>query len=305
MESDARMAEYAAAIFMREIGYPDATPTKASGDNGIDVYSTEAVAQVKWHSKPVGRPDIQSLVGSASVIHDGKALLFFSRVGFSRDATEFADRMGIRLFESDRSGGGGDRFLASNSLAADLLCGYRVESSEADESVLLDVKFNTPEEWIRSPFPDSRPPTVRLRTADGSFARPLVSAPQRAQRIVEEICRVELPRALNTWKFHEKTPNDTGSWVALIVGLASRSDPQFVKFVTGPFDTTNCRLLVEALNKLKWNSAFVKWAEPSNYFGHCSLRSGVSAEFIGRVEAPKLKGECISFSGGLRFSVVK
>lgn len=301
MESDARIAEYAAAIFMREIGFADASPTKASGDNGIDVYSADAVAQVKWHAKPVGRPDLQNLVGSSSQIHDGKKLLFFSRKGFSREAVQFADQMPIALFTSVPADG--QAFSPVNGYAINLLVDPLGNGVESSDGVLLDVKYNTPTSWIQSTSLNIKSPTVRLRGEDGTFGQPLVRSQKAPERLIEEVHHLELPRALNTWKFHEKSPNDTGWWAALIAGLANDEEPQLVKVLIGPFDRTNARLLVEAFNKLRWHRKFFKQAEVSNYFGHCSFGSG-DTEFLGRISAPKADGDRISFGGTLRFSVV-
>ncbi|WP_100350487.1 restriction endonuclease [Luteimicrobium subarcticum] len=57
-------AEAAAAHFMRQyLGCTDATTTARGSDGGLDIRARGAVAQVKHHARPVGRPDIQRLVG--------------------------------------------------------------------------------------------------------------------------------------------------------------------------------------------------------------------------------------------------
>lgn len=55
-------AESTACQWMRKNGYPDARLTQPGADGGIDVASSKAVAQVKHHSKPVDRPDVQQLL---------------------------------------------------------------------------------------------------------------------------------------------------------------------------------------------------------------------------------------------------
>ncbi|WP_181724509.1 restriction endonuclease [Nocardia gipuzkoensis] len=53
-------AENSAAQHMRALGFPDAKVTPRGADGGIDGTSSRAIAQVKWHTAPTGRPDVQS-----------------------------------------------------------------------------------------------------------------------------------------------------------------------------------------------------------------------------------------------------
>lgn len=90
-------AEAAAAHHMRTVlELTDATLSPAGADQGIDVTSSTAVAQVKHLSRPVGRPDLQRLVGA----NEGpRRMLFYSTSGYSREAIAYADRLWIALFQ--------------------------------------------------------------------------------------------------------------------------------------------------------------------------------------------------------------
>ena len=56
-------AEANAAEWMRTHGYPDATLTGGSSDQGIDVSASGALAQVKWEASQVGRPSCSAWSG--------------------------------------------------------------------------------------------------------------------------------------------------------------------------------------------------------------------------------------------------
>ena len=99
---DWRDAELAAAEWMRAHGWPDAYAAGRGADNGLDVISGNAVAQVKWHSKPMGRPDLQKLVGATWNI--GATMLAFSRSGFTAPAIAFAEDNGVGLFVLHENG---------------------------------------------------------------------------------------------------------------------------------------------------------------------------------------------------------
>lgn len=89
-------AEEVAAAHMRGVlGYEDARITGAGTDNGIDVTSLFAVAQVKHLTAPVGQPDVQRLVGANET---AKTMLFYSSSGYSKIAIEYAERSGVALF---------------------------------------------------------------------------------------------------------------------------------------------------------------------------------------------------------------
>ena len=95
-------AETAAADWMRFFGFADANPTPPGADGGVDVRSTAAVAQVKAHMTPVGRPDLQRLHGVA--VSEGRKGLFFSLMYYSPQALAWADEVGMALFRFDYSG---------------------------------------------------------------------------------------------------------------------------------------------------------------------------------------------------------
>jgi hypothetical protein len=88
-------AEALAAQHMRSIGFPDAVVTGAGTDGGVDVISSAAIAQVKFHAVPVGSPDVQRLKGAA---HEHETALFYSASGYTEAAKLFADKAGIALF---------------------------------------------------------------------------------------------------------------------------------------------------------------------------------------------------------------
>jgi hypothetical protein len=95
-------AETAAAQWMRYWGWIDARVTREGADEGIDVMSKDAIAQVKAYMTPVGRPDIQNLFGVASA--ERKTALFFALTGYTNEATAWANRAGVALFRFDLQG---------------------------------------------------------------------------------------------------------------------------------------------------------------------------------------------------------
>lgn len=90
-------AEQLAAAALRQFGYQDARVTESGADGGIDVRSSRIVAQVKYTSRPVGRPVLQQLVGAA----DGLPCAAFALEGYTQQAHEYADERGIALFSLD------------------------------------------------------------------------------------------------------------------------------------------------------------------------------------------------------------
>ncbi|MGN2641151.1 restriction endonuclease [Nocardia takedensis] len=96
-------AERLAAGIMIGLGYQGVSLTTAGADGGIDVRSNTAIAQVKLHSKPTGRPDLQKLCGARALNHDLE-MLFFSAMGYSAAAIEYADETGMALFVYDLTG---------------------------------------------------------------------------------------------------------------------------------------------------------------------------------------------------------
>lgn len=95
-------AEEAAARWMRYWGWEDARTTPPGADEGIDVVSEHAIAQVKAYMNPVGRPEIQNLFGVASA--EGKVGLFFALTGYTAEAEAWADKAGVGLFRFDLQG---------------------------------------------------------------------------------------------------------------------------------------------------------------------------------------------------------
>lgn len=91
-------AERNAAAWMRHWGYSDAQVTAGGADGGVDVRSARALAQVKFEAAQVGAPTVQRLVGARGLAHH-QSLLFFSGAGYARPAVEYADMMGIALFQ--------------------------------------------------------------------------------------------------------------------------------------------------------------------------------------------------------------
>jgi hypothetical protein len=98
-----RDAEFLAMEWMVYFGFEDAFVTNPGQDGGIDVDSSEALAQVKFQALPVGRPVVQQLLGVASL--QNKLAFFFSSSGYSSSAVEFADEADISLFEFSINGG--------------------------------------------------------------------------------------------------------------------------------------------------------------------------------------------------------
>lgn len=93
--TDYKKAEEIAAAWLRRFGYWDAHVTPDRQDDGIDVESRGAVAQVKnWRTKRVGIADVQRLAGSAET---GQACFFFSASGYTRAASRWAAGAGHRV----------------------------------------------------------------------------------------------------------------------------------------------------------------------------------------------------------------
>jgi hypothetical protein len=115
-------AEGLAADWMRYFGFVDARAnTTHSADGGIDVRSSEAVAQVKMHGRKASRPDLQRLTAAASA--EQRRPLFFSQAGFARPAADWAAEQGVALFEFDYAGG----IEPINDLARGIMAGQMRE----------------------------------------------------------------------------------------------------------------------------------------------------------------------------------
>ncbi|WP_418058084.1 restriction endonuclease [Pimelobacter simplex] len=93
-EADWKRAEQLAALALRRFGYLDAQVTESGSDGGIDVRATGLLAQVKYTSRPVGRPVIQQLLGAA----DGLPVACFALSGYTQQALTFSADRGISLF---------------------------------------------------------------------------------------------------------------------------------------------------------------------------------------------------------------
>lgn len=95
-------AELNARDLLVSWGYPDAVATTGGADGGIDVRSSRALAQVKWKGGGTGRPDVQKLVGARGT--GSQQLFFFSAAGYSKQAVDYADEVGVALFTYDPTG---------------------------------------------------------------------------------------------------------------------------------------------------------------------------------------------------------
>jgi hypothetical protein len=111
-------AEKVSAAWIRRLGYPDAEVSPPGSDNGVDVRSVGAVAQVKcWARRRVGIREVQRIAGSAE---PGQACAVFSTSGYTRKAYEWAcvsDRE-VALFRLRRDG----TIRADNRWADLMLC---------------------------------------------------------------------------------------------------------------------------------------------------------------------------------------
>lgn len=96
-------AELNAAEKLRSWGFLDATATLVGTDGGIDVYSRHAIAQVKREAARTGRGYIQNLYGARGT-DTTKRMYFFSAAGYSKQAIDEANILGIGLFTYDVTG---------------------------------------------------------------------------------------------------------------------------------------------------------------------------------------------------------
>lgn len=92
---DWRLAERIACEWLQSNGFTDAAVTASGADGGVDVVSSSLVAQVKAHSKPVGRPPIQNIHGIA--VSSGRCSAVFSTSGYSPQALDWATGNGVAL----------------------------------------------------------------------------------------------------------------------------------------------------------------------------------------------------------------
>ena len=127
---DWQSAELAAATWMRDFGYRDATASPGGSDAGIDVHASRALAQVKYRRSTTGRPDLQRLIGAThtqpqstpdAVQHETPDLLFFTLSGYSDPAYAYAEHHQIALFTYTERG----ELSAANDLAWTIATGSR------------------------------------------------------------------------------------------------------------------------------------------------------------------------------------
>ena len=97
-----RDAEIYAAEVMEATGFTNVVPTGLGADGGIDVESTEAIAQVKLEGRRSSREQLQRLYGIAA--HRDVLAIFFSLGGYSAQAIQWAEETGMHLFEFEFDG---------------------------------------------------------------------------------------------------------------------------------------------------------------------------------------------------------
>jgi TPR repeat protein len=97
-----REAEEVAAEWLRYLGFLDASVTPVGPDQGIDVNSSEAVAQVKMEGVSTSRPTVQGLAGVAAL--ENKKAFFFSLGGFTSEAIAWSEKANVFLFQFDLQG---------------------------------------------------------------------------------------------------------------------------------------------------------------------------------------------------------
>lgn len=96
-------AEQAAAEWLRSVGYRDVRAALGAGaDGGVDLRGTGIIGQVKATVSPAGRPVVQQTYGIAAA--EGCQAAVFSLGGFTAQAVEWADTVGIMLFAFDLQG---------------------------------------------------------------------------------------------------------------------------------------------------------------------------------------------------------
>lgn len=97
-----RDAELVAAEWMSYLGFTEIRPSDPGSDGGVDVWSKEAVAQVKAETSRTGRPKIQQHHGVA--VSQKKRPVFFSLAGYTPPALGYAEANGVVLFTFDLQG---------------------------------------------------------------------------------------------------------------------------------------------------------------------------------------------------------
>lgn len=114
--------EQAAGAFLTGLGFAGVRIADAGADGGVDVRVVGAlVGQVKAQESKVGSPALQQLYGIARA--EDLQALFFSKSGYSKAATEWANSVEMPLFEVahgadgfvvDWVNGPAKRFVAAN-----------------------------------------------------------------------------------------------------------------------------------------------------------------------------------------------
>jgi hypothetical protein len=94
-------AEVFAQKYMRWLGFSDAKVTSEVSDEGKDVDSRQAVAQVKDMGTGVGRPMLQQIKGVAAA--EGKIPMFFAR-SYAATSKDWGEKHDIALFEFNLKG---------------------------------------------------------------------------------------------------------------------------------------------------------------------------------------------------------
>ncbi len=102
MAEDAIDFELLAAQWIYVWGDRDVEVTAQTNDSGIDVRSWCCLGQVKFYSNgKVGSPDIQRLKGASSIDATRDPVFFAFSTGYSVDAINFANQVGVALFQFD------------------------------------------------------------------------------------------------------------------------------------------------------------------------------------------------------------
>lgn len=198
-------AERVAASIMRQLGFADARQTQRSGDGGIDVLSSGGVAQVKWQTAKVGRPALQNLVGAAH-IHGTPAMLFFARVGYSAQAVQFADSVGMQLFTFGLDGSYRPVNHHAGTMSGSVVAGQHIAPEVARMQEFLGNQWRA-EERVREAELAERQRlwaerkrqevVTEQRRAQAQLARSqrLAAARERDERVAEILAAGKKPRS--------------------------------------------------------------------------------------------------------------
>lgn len=108
-------AEANAAHWMKQWGYSDSRVTGGGADQGVDVRSTAALAQVKHQVESVECADLQRIFAARS--QGGQQLMVFTDAGYVPAAVVYADMAAMLLFRYDLDGD----LYAANPAAARFL----------------------------------------------------------------------------------------------------------------------------------------------------------------------------------------